>query len=45
MLSGKDLCQGRICLGARVKGDRERSHWMSVLASPRKSITMWHALT
>ena len=43
-VTGKDPCLGRIALGGRVRGERERSHWMAVLTAPRKSISMWHAL-
>ncbi|TRY73108.1 hypothetical protein TCAL_15707 [Tigriopus californicus] len=41
---GKDLCLGRIVMGSFVRGERERGHWASVIATPRKVFTMWQTL-
>ena len=40
----RDNCIGRICIGANVRGEKERGHWMSVMSNPRKVFTMWQTL-
>lgn len=42
--SGKDVCLGRVVLGAYVRGEKERSHWASVMATPRKMHSVWQSL-
>ena len=41
---GKDQCLGRVAVGARVGGEKERAHWANVLAEPRKVVTQWQTL-
>ena len=40
----RDDCLGRVCVGAGVRGDRERAHWMSVMETPRKVVSHWQTL-
>jgi len=39
-----DECLGTVCLGANVKEEKERSHWMSVIMTPRKVFSVWQTL-
>jgi len=39
-----DACLGRVCVGAAVRGERERAHWTETMAAPRSQVTRWHAL-
>ena len=41
---GKDQCLGKVAVGARVGGEKERAHWANVLAEPRKVVTQWQTL-
>ena len=41
---GKDVCLGRVVLGAYVRGEKERSHWAAMLATPRKMHSVWQSL-
>ncbi|XP_069702794.1 synaptotagmin-5-like [Periplaneta americana] len=40
----RDKCLGRVALGGHVAGKRERDHWLSVMQSPRRVVSMWHTL-
>lgn len=39
-----DPCLGTVCLGSDVREEKERSHWMSVLMTPRKVFSVWQTL-
>ena len=43
-IRGRDNCIGRVCIGANVRGEKERGHWMSVMSNPRKVFTLWQTL-
>ncbi|CAB4066073.1 unnamed protein product [Lepeophtheirus salmonis] len=40
----KDVCLGRICIGRRVNGLKERAHWVNVVQNPRKVFSTWQTL-
>ncbi len=35
----RDSCLGRVCVGASVRGERERAHWRQVVQHPREVAT------
>lgn len=41
---GRDRCLGRVALGNHVAGKRARDHWLGVMASPRRVVSVWHTL-
>ena len=42
--SKEDVCLGKICLGQYVQGEKEKTHFLSVLLAPRKVLSVWHTL-
>lgn len=40
----RDRYVGKLALGCNVRGDEQRQHWLAILASPRKVVSLWHSL-
>lgn len=40
----QDRYLGKLALGCHVKSEEQRQHWLSVMGSPRKVVSQWHAL-
>jgi len=40
----KDACLGKVAIGRSVRGDKEKEHYRSVMATPRKVFTVSHTL-
>ncbi|XP_037088174.1 synaptotagmin-5-like isoform X2 [Pollicipes pollicipes] len=42
--SKKDLCVGKVAVGRHVRGDTAVTHWVSMMQSPRQTVSQWHCL-
>ena len=42
--SKSDICLGKVCLGQNVLGEKEKTHFLSVLMTPRKVLSVWHTI-
>ncbi|XP_043220945.1 synaptotagmin-1-like [Amphibalanus amphitrite] len=42
--SRRELCVGKVAVGRHVRGDAAVTHWISMMQSPRRTVSQWHCL-